>query len=85
VEHVTSTLTRPAGAVCSDCGDAVLRSGDLLLDADVVTGGLYDVGPGRRRRRSLREMADEHRARRAVHGGGHDVHECAPATSWYDR
>jgi len=84
VEHVTSTLTRPADTVCPNCGDVVLRSGDLLLDVDAVSGGLYDVGPGRRRRRSLREMADEHRARRAVHGGGHDVHECAPAAAnWY--
>jgi hypothetical protein len=84
VEHVTSTLTRPAGAACPDCGDPVLRSGDLLLDVDVAVGGLYDIRPGHRRRRSLRDLADEHRARLAVHGGGHDVHECAPAAaSWY--
>lgn len=86
VESVTITFdTLRIGETCPDCGESVYHYGDITLDTDRVSGGLYRLGFDRPRRRSLRDLAIEHRARRAVLGGGHDRHRCPVRPHWTDR
>jgi hypothetical protein len=83
---ITRALTGAANkVVCPNCGETVIRSGTLLLDAECTAGGLYQVDRGFRQRRPLRHLSIEHRTHKTVHGGGHDVHECPPAEHWTDR
>jgi hypothetical protein len=80
---MTATMTATPVTSCPDCGEPVIRSASLLLTPERVVGGLYDVGPGLRKRRPLTHIAREMREHRPVYGGGHDPHECPLPLPWW--
>jgi hypothetical protein len=85
LDHMGTDLLTRNGTTCPVCRDTVLRFGDLVLDAEPVTGGLYQLTLHRPRRRALTDLFAEQRAHRPVRGGGHDVHTCPVPGRWSDR
>lgn len=88
---MNGTLQREAVTAisCAECAADVLRVIDvrgrvMLLDAELVPGGQYEIRERRVVRRNAIHMAREFRARSEIHGGGYDRHVCAPAAHWSD-
>jgi len=85
LDHMSTDVLTSTETTCLGCGGAVLRFGNLLLDAEPTAGGLYQLTRFRPQRRPLTDLFAEQRAHRPLRGGGHDEHTCPVPRHWSDR